>query len=125
MGKRSLSVTFGPEDPPVIKAEDLAELERCYGSAQVIAEANFDFVHIEKLKFISDGNEVEVEALLCPQMRDGYATRLFLSQPFPGKGQNWTQHQILGRKWHSWSWQNVPAGQRLVQILLSHLKALK
>jgi len=109
----------------VIKAEDLAELGRCCGPVKVIAEANFDFVHIEKLKFLSDGLEVEVEALLCPQLRDGYATRLYLALPFPSKGQNWTQHHILGRNWHSWSWQNVPAEQRLVQILLSHLKALK
>ena len=109
----------------MIKEEDLAELERCYGAAKVLAEANFEFVHIEKLKFVSDGEEVEVEALLCPQMRDGYFTRLFLSAPFPTKGQNWTQHQILGRNWHSWSWQNVPAEQRLVQVLLCHVKALQ
>lgn len=125
MEKRSSLAMFAPGDHPVINTEDLSELERCFGSAKVIPEANVEFVHIEKLKFLSDGNEVEVEALLCPQMRDGYATRLFLERPFPGKGQNWTEHQILGRKWHSWSWQSVLAEQRLVQILLSHLKALK
>ncbi len=109
----------------MIKADDLAELERCYGTVRPIVEAGFNFVHIEKLKFVTDGNEVEAEALLCPQLRDGYSTRLFLSRPFPNKGQNWSQHTILDRNWHSWSWQNVPAEQRLVQILLSHLKALK
>lgn len=108
----------------MISSEQLIELEGCYGEAKVLAEANFEFVHLPKLKFLSDGTEVEVEALLCPQMRDGYSTRLFLSVPFTGKGQNWTQHQILGRSWHSWSWQHVPAEQRLIQILLCHLKAL-
>lgn len=109
----------------MISDEQLTELKSSYGDAKVLAEANFEFVYIPKLKFVSDGKEVEVEALLCPQMRDGYSTRLFLSAPFTNKGQNWTPHQILGRSWHSWSWQNVPPDQRLVQMLLCHLKALR
>lgn len=109
----------------MIKTEEVDELNRSYGAARIIPEAGFEFVHLEKLKFFSDGQEAEVEALLCPQMRDGYSTRLFLARPFTSKGQNWTQHQILGKTWHSWSWQSVPADQRLIQILLCHVKALQ
>lgn len=125
MARKSLLATCEPEGRLVTKPEEVEELARLYGSAKVISEAGFDYVHIEKLKFVSDGEEVEVEALLCPQLRDGYSTRLFLVRPFTNKGQNWSQHSILGKSWHSWSWQHVPADQRLVQILLCHLNALR
>ena len=115
----------GPEAPPVRNTEEIEELARSYGAVQVLPEAGFEFIHLETLRFLSDGDQVEVEGLLCPQMRDGYATRLFLGRPFTNKGQNWTQHQILGRPWHSWSWKDIRADQRLIQILLGHLKALR
>ena len=106
----------------MIDEDNLSELQGIYPKAKVLTEGSYQYVHIPVLA-ISAG--VKTEALLCPQLRDGYATRLFLSSPIPDKGQNWTQHQILGRSWHSWSWQGVPADQRLVQILLGHVKALR
>jgi hypothetical protein len=66
-----------------------------------------------------------VEALLCIQQHGGYTTRLFLSQIVPDKGANWSTHQIFGRTWHTWSWNNVPANIRPAQILRCHLDAFK
>jgi len=66
-----------------------------------------------------------VDALLCPQEHSGYTTRLFLSSVVPGKGQNWRPHTILSRLWHTCSWNNVPADQRLAEILAQHLRAFR
>lgn len=109
----------------MINTEYLKEFQVSYPEAKVFTEGGFDFIHIPILKLPRDNKPSEIEALLCPQMRDGYATRLFLSAQIDGKGSNWTQHHILGRTWHSWSWQNVHAAQQYIQILLGHLDALR
>jgi hypothetical protein len=103
----------------------LKELGGMYPDVRVISEGGYHFVHIPKLTLPAGSRPAEVEALLCPQSRDGYSTRLFLSAPVSGKGNNWTQHRIADRTWHTWSWQNVHAGQRLTQILLGHLEAFR
>jgi len=70
------------------------------------------------------GNNPPVqEALLCIGSRDGYPTRLFLSSPVPGKGANWSVHNILGRAWHTISWNYVEYNGRPADVLANHLKA--
>jgi hypothetical protein len=66
-----------------------------------------------------------VEALLCLAGRDGYPTRLFLSRQVVGKGANWSVHRILDKAWHTWSWKDVPADLRPLEILTSHLDGLR
>ena len=109
----------------MIEPEYLEEFKIAYPNATVISEGGFEFIYIPKLTLPEGNVPAVVEALLCPQMRDGYMTRLFFSTPFPNKGANWTEHQILGKKWHSWSWQNVQANRRLTQILLGHLAVFR
>jgi hypothetical protein len=109
----------------MINPEYFQELQGIYPGAKIIPEAGVDFIYIPKLVLPEGCQPAEVEALLCPQTRDGYTTRLFLSAPVAGKGTNWTQHRIADRTWHTWSWQNVHANQRLVQILLGHLRAMR
>lgn len=109
----------------MIDADRLNEFRVIYPEAKEMSEAGFDYVHIPLLVMPQGNTPAENEALLCPQMRDGYITRLFFLLPIPGKGDNWTQHHILGRTWHSCSWQNVQQEQSLVQILLGHLEAFR
>jgi hypothetical protein len=109
----------------MINQEQLEAFKVVYPEAKAFSEGGFDFVHIPKLVIPGDDQSEEVEALLCPQMRDGYATRLFLSKQIPGKGNNWNAFHILGRTWYSWSWQNVQANQELTQILMGHLAAFR
>ena len=88
-------------------------------------EGQSHFVLLSKLQFETDGETVTLDALLCPSAHTGYATRLFLSKQILNKGHlNWSQHQILGQNWHTWSWSNISESQRLAQILAGHLKAL-
>jgi hypothetical protein len=66
-----------------------------------------------------------VDALLSPRLRNGYETRLYLSQPFPGKGQNWSTTSIKGSTWHVCSWNGVPATLPWLEIVACHLGVLK
>lgn len=108
-----------------IPAEQVEALNGLCEAAEVMREGAQEIVYLTKLRIrVGDGRHV-VDAVLWPGLHAGYTTRLFLSQPFPAKARNWTVHQILGRPWHSWSWQGVPANLPLPQMLLCHLDALK
>jgi hypothetical protein len=108
-----------------ILAEQLQALNGLCETAQLMRESAQEIVYLEKLKIRVGSAHHVVDAILWPAQHAGYTTRLFLSQPFPVKAANWTIHQILGRPWHSWSWQGVPANLPLLQMLLCHLDALK
>lgn len=99
--------------------------------ATLYTEASYRYVYLPKLK-VKVGNDTrELDALLCLCAHSGYPTRLFLEQQLTDRQTigahpaNWTNHVILGRTWHSWSWTGVSADLPAVQMLLAHLKALK
>jgi len=104
-----------------ITQEHLDELRSVCVKPEALSEGSYNYVYLPELVISRQGNElVKRDALLCPQERDGYKTRLFLSAPVPGKGQNWSRHQILGRIWHTCSWNNISPG-RPAEILAEHL----
>lgn len=88
-------------------------------------EGSTRYIFLPQLKFIAAGSQRVVDGLLCAGPHNGYTSRLFLSAPIPERGANWSQWQILGRTWHTWSWQNVPAELPLIQLILEHLRALR
>jgi len=99
-------------------------LQAIYSTAEVMREGEMNYVFIPRLPIQTAGNQISLDALLCPQAHGSYSTRLFLEREIPGRGSNWTTHQVLGRTWRTWSYNNVSAAQPLVAILASHLKAL-
>ena len=107
-----------------IPEEDLEELRDICPDATIMSEGGYTYVYLPRLRLGQHDIILVREGLLCPQARDGYATRLFLSEPVPGKGNNWTRHQILDKTWHTWSWNHVPAG-RPAQVLAQHMAALR
>jgi len=109
----------------MITSEQVASLSEVCAQAQVMTEAGMDLVFMNKLRVRVSGQVHELDAVLCPGGHSGYTTRLFLSQPFPQKASNWSVHQLLGRQWHTWSWQGVPPDQPLLQMLMCHLDALR
>lgn len=112
----------------MINQEDLNELKKVCSGAKVMQEGGIDYVYLPELDVITSQASYKLDSLLCPsQHPSGYMTRLFLTESLNGCGQsnNWTQHHILDRNWHCWSWQNVPPTQSLVQILAAHLRALR
>lgn len=110
---------------PTMTTEDVAELTLLGGAVQEFREGDKPYFHLELVTLPPGCTPSATEALLCPQERDGYLTRLFLAQPVTNRGGNWTVHRILDRNWHTWSWQGIAANQRLAQILLGHLRGLQ
>jgi len=112
----------------MISPAHMEELQKICAGARVMAESGIDYIFLPKLTVVTTINTQELDALICPtQHPSGYMTRLFFSTPLLGAGQsnNWTEHRILERQWHSWSWQNVPPSQAPSQILAAHLRALR
>ena len=105
-----------------VTGEALDEILALCGDASVIEEGGLRYIHFPVL-VLPDG--APAEALLCLSGRDGYPTRLFLSRRVGGKGNNWSVHRILDKAWHTWSWRDVPASLRPIEILMSHLHALR
>ena len=106
-------------------AEDMAEVKRLCLEAKEMGEGGRVYVHLPDLILPDGCQPSKVDALLCLSEHSGYTTRLFLSQPVPSRGVNWTEHSIFGRKWHTWSFNTVSASLRPMQILAAHLRGLK
>ena len=93
--------------------------------AVVMADAGINYIYLPKLKVRSANTVHTIDGLLCPAKHGGYTTRLFLSARITGRGNNWSTHSILGRTWHTWSWNNVPETLSPTQILSAHMRALQ
>lgn len=112
----------------MISQDSLNELKLVCHGVQAMQEGGSYYVFLPGLEVVTNQGTHRLDALLCPSAHPtGYMTRLFLSKPLHGCGQsnNWTEHRILDRNWHTWSWQNVPATQSPTQILAAHLRALR
>ena len=108
-----------------ISAESLISLCPFVDSPQALSEAGNDFVLLPNLKITVAGAIHARDGLLCPQTLHGYLTRLFISEPIPGRGQNWKRYMFFGRPWYSPSWQGVDATLPFPQMLLAHLGAYR
>jgi hypothetical protein len=109
----------------MVSEDALEELRLLCPEAKVMSEAGLDYVLLPGLKLSTGTETLVVDGLLCPQPRDGYMTRLFLSQQIHGKGNNWKPHQILDKTWYTPSWNNVSSDLRLAQMLVEHLRAYR
>ena len=108
-----------------ITREVLDSLRPLSKDPQILTENGCEFVFLPELK-VSGGTTVHIrDALLCPREMHGYPTRLFLSEPIPGRGQNWGQFMFFARAWHSPSWRGVEATLSLPQMLVAHLAAYR
>lgn len=105
--------------------DPLDELRAVCAGAANRSEGGHTYIELPQLVFPSGAASLTRDALLSPTEHSGYSTRLFLSEPVPGKGNNWTPHVILGRTWHTWSWNGVPSSMRPAQILADHLRGLR
>jgi hypothetical protein len=107
----------------VISEEAMSELRAICAGAEEIGEVGMTYVYLPELRLPCAPGVLD--GLLCLQQHAGYTTRLFLSAEVLGKGNNWSSHQILGKTWYTWSWNNVPANLRPAEILLGHLRAFR
>jgi hypothetical protein len=112
--------------------ERLEAFRQVFPRACLKKDGPVKFIYIPELPVEVVEKTYVLDALLCPEHHSGYSTRLFLSEriserqsSIKGNAANWTTHGILGRQWHSWSWQNVAADQSLFSMLANHLAALR
>lgn len=102
-------------------------LERLCSGATEVTEFGKRYVLLPKLQLPDGCTPDVVDALLCLDMRDGYATRLYFAQPVSCRnGLNWNTQNvlILQRNWFAYSWRVSPSA-RPIEILAQHLKALR
>jgi len=103
-------------------SEDFRALKSIYPSVEEVPDGNHLYLYFPELKVYSDGEFVSVRALLdC----SANSTKLFLSQPFPNKGKNWSTSVISGREWHTFSYDGVSNSLSLISILANHLDVLR
>lgn len=112
----------------MLAAEQIAALKTLYPVISAAEEGQVTFLRIENLVLPDGANPRIVTGLLCPVLRDGYQSRLFLSVKVthPGKGTNWNADGVLllGERWWAVSWQTKP-GQTLIEMVLDHLQAFR
>ena len=115
--------------------DEVDELKQSFDNLATATEGGTEFVLIPSLGLPDGCNPKNVAALLCPTQRDGYVSRLFLSQKIEHQGpsKNWTVNgvTILGRQWWAVSWNAIqpnlppPPPQRLAAILARQLEAFR
>lgn len=108
-----------------IDAAEIEALRQIYPGATPMTESGANYVFIPGLKVTVGTQTKELDGLLRPSASNGYSTRLYLSAAVPERQQNWQAVTILGRTWHTWSWNNVPANIPFVRMLCEHLVALR
>jgi hypothetical protein len=106
-------------------AAELRKLRRICRRAELWEDGGQPLVHLPELKVEHSGAIVTVNGLLSPRGHSGYSTRLFLSQAFPNRGQNWTAHNIMGSVWHAMSWNGVDDSLAWDEILGAHMRPLQ
>ncbi len=110
--------------------EQIEALKTVYPALAAAEEGSFKFVLLENLKLPEGCEPRTVTGLLCPMDRDGYPSRLFVSDKIVhrGVGQNWNPpggSTILGRQWWAVSWKTTRPNQTLLEMVLDHLGAFR
>lgn len=105
---------------------ELNELKQIAPSLSIAEEGGYRYLLIDNLKLPNGCSPSTTQALLCPDPKDGYQSRLYFESVISGKaGLNWNGSlRILDKTWYSYSWKTDP-GLRLAEKLMVHLKALR
>lgn len=105
--------------------DQILEVKRFYPRTEIIPEGGINFVFLPELELPSGCIPGNIDALLCPAMRDGYNTRLFYAQMIEGiPTKNWNGIlRLCDRNWVSYSWKSTE-GMELIQMIMYHLSTL-
>lgn len=104
--------------------DEIEELARQYPDLEAAEEGGVTFYLLPNVAMKPGRSPAHVDLLLCPTPRDGYESRLFLSQQVQGgPPQNWNGRiRVLERNWVAVSWR-TPKGLRMAQMVAHHLRA--
>lgn len=106
--------------------EQVDELKRLFSNVSYAEEGGFHYFLIENLQLPDGCQPGRSDVLLCPQLREGYQSRLYFpTQVSATKQLNWNGNTfILDRQWFAYSWRLQQNDLRLAQMVASHLKGL-
>lgn len=102
----------------------MARLRALCPGAELWDDGGAPLVFLPGLLVESAGSKHRLDALLSPQAREGYESRLYFSAKLP-INRNWAAHAIKARNWFAFSWRGITAGQPWLDILAGHLEAAK
>lgn len=107
--------------------DQVEELKAIFSNVSSAEEGGVTFFFIPSLELPPGCRPEQVDALLCPTLRDGYHSRLFYAAQVQSPTQrNWNASgvRILERTWYAFSWK-VPENLRLAQMISIHLRGLR
>jgi hypothetical protein len=109
---------YPEEDIEKLKTELLSEIRQ-------FEESGYTYIYIRGLKMPPGCTPSQTDALLCPQSREGYTSRLFFMEIIQSpKSLNWNgQEFILGQQWHAFSYNNIQ-NMPLLDMVMNHLRGL-
>lgn len=110
--------------------DQLEELKRLYPGVQRCDEGGFTFFLLPDVALPEGCSPSRADLLLCPMLRDGYPSRLFIAERVSTMANpNWNgPFRILDRNWHVFSWmadQNDQNNLRLAQMVALHMGGLR
>ena len=104
--------------------EKFRGVKHAYPDAELWQEGQQPVPYIAELSIRTRTGNVVRDALLWPAPRDGYESRLFLSEAISAPdAKNWNAFSIAGRQWFACSWRGVSANLPWLEMLLAHLRA--
>jgi hypothetical protein len=108
------------------EAVQLALLRELCPAAEVWREGGQPAVFMPGVQFKVGNARHTRDLLLWPQAREGYETRLFLSETVTASvAKNWNVFNMFDRSWYACSWKGVPSSLPWIEILANHLSAFR
>lgn len=104
--------------------DQIESLKRYCDKLSALSEGGVTFFHLNGLRLPPGCTPSKCNALLCPVPREGYPSRLYLSEqvtcPFH---RDWkvSDARIAESNWHVFSWKVEPTPPDLAQLLVAHL----
>ncbi len=97
----------------------------CDGEVRFMIEGQRRLIFMPSLRLLVNGAQRTIDAVLCLNHNNPtYPTKLYLAEKL-GCGLNWNEDAyLLGRQWHTFSWNNVASNQSPIEILAEHLRPL-
>jgi hypothetical protein len=110
----------------VSDADELEGLREVSPQAALFQEGVVTAVLLPATKLVTPSGTQVMDTVLCPKGLAGYVTRLLLAQRITEKGNlNWQQVMLLGRVWHTWSWNSISPDQPWIRIFAEHARLLR
>jgi hypothetical protein len=108
------------------EAQQMVPLRELCPAAEIWREGGQPAVFMPGVQFKVTNRRHTRDLLLWPQAREGYETRLFLSESVAAsEAKNWNVFNVCGRTWYACSWRGVPSSLPWIEILANHLSAFK